>query len=420
MMSKRKLVRSSFMLFWVIVLLAGCSQPAAVIPLATQTATSAPTEAIGEPTAPGWQVTDAGPLEFTAGSTFMQTPGDLQPNTAVRFTVKALKGQQVSMWLITEPPSTDAPLATLSIMDDSGTVLTTEPEAYWSQVLTKDKILTVEIRSLAKEDIQYSYRIEIPAETVDLGYAYLYEPVEISLCQLIQEEAADALKKEVTLESYAPFLDPIAREAGQGCRMTATGSGAEFSDPASVIKALVDTVGLGWTQQPDYSADGPTGAMVGMYRDMGLMLFKVNWKPDMSVVCPADQPLESCDLTPEQKVYTIEIDAAQYNPGFSLDGHWVDSATGFTLDLYQDWKQIYGQHEVVAQNGNKIDSLEASINGWLTGKVVSVQFKSSFTDQPGNAEITYIDVNTIQWKITATPAGEFYLPPEAMLTRSAP
>lgn len=419
-MSSKKFVQLSFTLLWVFVLLEGCSQPAAVIPLATQTATSTPTEATSEPTATAWQVTDAGELKFPAGNTFMQTPGDLQPNTAIRFTVTALKGQQVSMWLTTEPPSTDSPLATLSIMDASGTVVTTEPEAYWSQVLTEDQTYTVEIRSLAKEDIQYSFRIEIPAETVDPASAYLYEPVEISLCQLIQEEAATALNKEVYLESYAPFLDAVAREAGQGCRMTATGTGAEFSDPASVVKNLTDTVGLGWTLQPDYSADGATGSMAGMYRDMGLMLIKANWKPEMGVVCPADQPLDACGLTPEQKIYTVEIDVAQYNPGFSLDGHWVDAATGFTLDLYQDWKQIYGQHEVVAQNGNKIDSLEASINGWLQGKVVKVQFKSSFTDQPGTAEITYIDVNTIQWKITAAPAGEYYLPSEATLTRSAP
>ncbi|MDP3720864.1 MAG: hypothetical protein Q8R09_00265, partial [Anaerolineaceae bacterium] len=87
--------------------------------------------------------------------------------------------------------------------------------------------------------------------------------------------------------------------------------------------------------------------------------------------------------------------------------------------LYQNWKQVYGQHVVVVQDGSKIDSLEASINGWLKGKVATVQFQSSFTDQPGTAEITYIDVNTIQWKIITAPAGEFYLPLEATLSRTA-
>jgi len=152
---------------------------------------------------------------------------------------------------------------------------------------------------------------------------------------------------------------------------------------------------------------------------MGLMLIKASWKPAMGVVCPADQPISACGLSAEQKDYSIEIDVAQYMADFSLDGHWVDEATGFTLDLYQDWKQIYGQHTVVAQNGNKIDSMEASINGMLKGKVANVTFQSSFTDLPGTAEITYVDVETIQWKIISAPPGEYYLPAEATLKRTA-
>lgn len=418
-MTSKRTFQLSFVLLLIFVLLAACSQPAAVIPLATQTATSAPTDEATEAATSEWQVTDAGALQFNPGSTSMQTPGDLQPNTAIRFTVTALQGQQMSMWLTTEPPSVEEPLATLSIMDASGTVLTTEPEAYWSQVLTEDQTYTVEIRSLSKEDIFYSFRIEIPGETVDPAFAYIFEPIDISVCQLLQQEAATALNKDVFLESYAPFLDAVGREAGQGCRLTATGTGADFSDPGSVVNTLISTLGAGWTQAQAYSADGVTGSQAGLYRDMALMLIKVNWKPEMGVVCPADQPLDACGLTPEQKSYTVEIDLAQYTAGFSMDGHWVDAATGFTLDLYQEWKQIYGQHEVVEQNGNKIDSLEASINGWLKGNVTTVQFQSSFTDQPGTAEITYVDVNTIQWKIIAAPAGEYYLPAEATLTRTA-
>ncbi len=416
-MTSKKSSRLCFALLLIFMLLAGCSQPAAVIPIPTQAATEAATEVSTESVEATWQVTDAGPLQFNPGTTFMQTPGDLKPYTAIRFTVSALKGQQVSMWLTTEPAPVESLLATLTIMDGSGTVQTSEPLVYWSQVLTSDQTLTVEIKSLAKEDIMYSYKIEIPAETVDPAAGEVYEPVDISLCMLLQEEMASILNKEIYTEAQAPFLDAVGREAGQGCRLKAAGTGVDFSDPASVVSSLISTIGAGWTQAQNYSADGITGSAAGLYRDMALMLINVNWKPDMGVECPADQPLDACGLTPEQKIYSIEVDLAQYKADFSMDGHWVDANTGFTLDLYQDWKQIYGQHEVVVQSGNKIDSLEASINGWLKGKVATVQFQSSFTDQPGTAEITYIDVNTVQWKITAAPAGEFYLPIEATLTR---
>ncbi|MHB8089426.1 MAG: hypothetical protein ACYDH2_14385 [Anaerolineaceae bacterium] len=418
-MSLMNKFRLYIILFLIFVLLVGCSQPAAVIPIATQNVTDEATETVSESSTPVWQVTDAGPLQFSAGATFMQTPGDLQPYSAIRYTVTALQGQQISMWLTTEPASVESALATLTIMDSAGTILTSEPLTYWSQVLPVDQTYTIEIKSLAKEDILYSYKIEIPAETIDPAFGAVYEPIEISLCQLLQQEMFTAINKDVYFESYAPFLDAVGGEAGQGCRLTATGTGADFSDAGSVVHSLISTVGAGWTQAQNYSADGVTGSAAGLYRDMGLMLIKVNWKPEMGLECPADQPLDACGLTPEQKIYSIEVDVAQNTTGFSMDGHWVDASTGFTLDLYQDWKQIYGQHVFVIQDGSKIDSLEASINGWLKGTVATVQFQSSFTDQPGTAEITYIDVNTIQWKIIAAPAGEYYLPMEARLTRTA-
>jgi hypothetical protein len=134
------------------------------------------------------------------------------------------------------------------------------------------------------------------------------------------------------------------------------------------------------------------------------------------VQCPADQPIGNCNLTPEQKLYIIKINTAQYKATFSLDGHWED-ANSFSLDLYQDGKTIYGHHTVVAQGGNKIDTLDVSINGSLQGQVATVQFQSSFTSDTGTAQITYIDVNTLQWKIIDPPDGEYYLPTEATLIR---
>ncbi len=72
---------------------------------------------------------------------------------------------------------------------------------------------------------------------------------------------------------------------------------------------------------------------------------------------------------------------------------------------------------MVAQGGNKIDALETSLNGTLQGQVAMVEFQSSFTTDIGTAQITYLDANTIQWKIIDPPEGEYYLPMEATLTR---
>jgi hypothetical protein len=246
----------------------------------------------------------------------------------------------------------------------------------------------------------------------------LYEPVSAEVCQMLQESAAEALAVEVSLENPAPFEDFITGEGGQGCRLTASGDGNRFASPQAALETLVNSVGLGWNEQVTYQADGPTGSATALSRDMALMLVSANWEPAEGADCPQDQPISDCDLTPDQQVYTIQIDVAQYTAGFSLDGHWEDAATGFSLDLYQEWKTIYGHHTVVAQGGDKIDSLDVSIDGSLQGQVATVQFQSSYTNDTGLAEITYVDVHTITWKIIDPPDGEYYLPAEATLTRN--
>jgi hypothetical protein len=247
------------------------------------------------------------------------------------------------------------------------------------------------------------------------GAAQMYEPVSESVCAIIQEAAAQTLAVNFSMEASAPFTDYVTGESGRGCHLTAAGNGNNFSTPGDVTAALMQA--LGFTEQPAYQADGATGTASAATRDMALMLIQAHWTPDPNAQCPSDKPITDCNLTPEQKLYTVDIDVAQYNAAFSLDGHWEDAATGFSLDLYQDWKTIFGHHTIVAEGGNKIDTLDVSISGMLQGQVATVQFQSSFTSDTGTAEITYLDANTITWKIIEPPDGEYYLPAEATLTR---
>jgi hypothetical protein len=386
---------------------------AALTAASTQPDLQAPATATPQPPA-----ADAVRIEFQPTTTSWYTNGDLAAGASTRSVLAASKGQQLTVWLSTEPVSDPAnPYATLIVTGADGQMFTTGPTTYWSSVLPVSQDYFIEIRSLAQQDITYQIVIDIPAAVIDPELGAMYEPIPASLCQDLQAVASQALGVEFRSQTPAPFLDIFAGEAGQGCHIGASGNGTQFNNPYEILTTLTNSVGLGWTPQPTYQADGPTGSAIGLTRDMGLMLISAGWKPDMGVQCPADQPISNCNLTPEQKIYTIDIDIAQYRATFSLDGHWEDAATGFSLDLYQDWKNIYGHHTVVAQGGNKIDTLEVSINGNLQGQVATVQFQSSFTTDTGTAAITYVDVNTIQWKIIDPPDGEYYLPAEATLIR---
>ena len=45
-------------------------------------------------------------------------------------------------------------------------------------------------------------------------------------------------------------------------------------------------------------------------RDDALLLIMAHWTPDPAANCPVDQPISACELTPEQRLYTVTIQAA--------------------------------------------------------------------------------------------------------------
>lgn len=366
--------------------------------------------------ASGPAITSEVRVTFPPNSTSWYTQGDLAPGAAIRFTLGAAKGQQMTLWLSTDPASDQALQASLYVTGADGTVFTPDPTLYWSNVLPTSQDYRVEIRSMAQKSINYEIRIAIPAAKIDLANGAMYDIPELAVCQSIQDMANQALGAKFTLQARAPFLDTIGGEAGQGCRVVAGGNGTQFSSPQAIVAKLLAQ--SGFTELPNYRADGPTGSAAGAVRDMALMLITATWQPDMGVQCPADKPIADCNLKPEQKIYTIALDLAYYKASFTLKGHWQDDKTGLTLDLDQVWKNITGHHTAVAQGGAKIDSLDGTtITGTVQGKVATVQFQSSFAQDLGTAQITFVDQSTITWKITTPPTGEYYLPAEATLTR---
>ena len=401
-----------------VLMLSACSPSSGVEPArATDlpVATLSPTQAqpVVEPTnEPDLQPL---PIEFADGGATWYTNGDLEAEAVQVFVLPGLAGQQVTFWLSTS--GSEDLSAALNVVDPSGETVSLSPEPYWSSVLQLSGDYVIEVRSLSQSPIVYQLVAERSTATIDPALGAMYELIPDSLCEDLRGVASEALGADFVAQTRAPFMDVIGGEAGQGCRLTAGGTGTQFNNPADVVALLSNSVGLGWNPVTGYEADGPTGSAVGMARDMGLMLISTNWQPEMGVVCPDDKPISDCGLTPEQQVYLVQVDIAQYNATFSLDGHWVDAATGFTLDLYQDWKNIYGNHTFVTEDGKKIDSLDVSIDGRLSGQVATVRFQSSFTSDTGTAELTYIDVNTMRWKIVDPPDGEYYLPAEAMLSR---
>lgn len=136
-----------------------------------------------------------------------------------------------------------------------------------------------------------------------------YIPLPPEACAILLEDAQTALGKTFTLQLEAPFLDPMTQEGGSGCALSAEGDGRDFASPEAVLLALKAAF-IGWEENPDHRADGPTGAAIGLTRDAGLLLVTAEWEPSPDADCPPDQPISACPLEPEQQVYRIRVQGA--------------------------------------------------------------------------------------------------------------
>jgi len=138
---------------------------------------------------------------------------------------------------------------------------------------------------------------------------YVYEPLPLAECQNLQDIASQTLKFQFALNPQGGFSD-YKGQSGYGCTLTAVGTAADFTDPGTVTADLVKAFS-GWTEDPMGAANGPTGAATTLTRDKSMMHVRANWWPKMGITCPSDQPISACPLTPEQKQYTVVVEAAQ-------------------------------------------------------------------------------------------------------------
>ncbi|RPH58810.1 MAG: hypothetical protein EHM81_09330, partial [Chloroflexi bacterium] len=255
-------------------------------------AVAGPTEAckaaILTPAAPdAWQTIDNGQIQFQPNTTSWYTNGDLAPKTTRRFALYALKGQQMTVNLVAEPASS----AAVAISGADGQVLT-NPNNSWSGILPVSQDYYIDVIAMTDQVVYYTISVEIPAGTVSSAAGEQYSPVSQSVCQTIQELATRALAVNLTMEASVPFADPVSGETGQGCRLAASGNGNNFASPADVVEAVLR--GSGFTEQPSYRADGPTGSATAATRDTALMLIQAEWKPSADAQCPSDQPIANC------------------------------------------------------------------------------------------------------------------------------
>jgi Tol biopolymer transport system component len=116
-------------------------------------------------------------------------------------------------------------------------------------------------------------------------------------------------------QSEEPLTDTVTGATGTGCQSTITGTGVQFESPSAVVDELEGMLlSQGWMADPMLVADGPTGTAQGYRLDDQICWAGAGWEPDDSANCPADQAISACQVTPEQKNYTVTLNCGVETP----------------------------------------------------------------------------------------------------------
>jgi hypothetical protein len=251
-------------------------------------------------------------VNFESGSTNWQINNNLAPRSNASYVLYALQGQQMTVYLNTKPAAASSPLANLYIAADDGTLLSGGPTISWSGLLTANQDYYIGINSLSDQTLEYTLNVYIPATTTTLPTAtpaHQYVPVPLSTCKEIQAKADYVLNVKSGMEYNTFFNDPITNETGSGCTLTSKGTGEKFISPSNVTGQISKAL-TGWEEKSDYRASGPTGEMIALSRDTTILIVKAEWKPAQQSLCASNRSISSCNLTNDQKIYTIQIQAA--------------------------------------------------------------------------------------------------------------
>jgi hypothetical protein len=187
-------------------------------------------------------------------------------------------------------------------------VMSTDEDTFFSLTSSFDQ--DGEIASDLKAETSTIPTPQISGEGGVVRATLSLEPLPAAECKDIAGLVLSATGLDTSL-SDAPFRDYRSGQEGTACLALATGTGSDFGDIYGVVEAINrGMTGLGWGEDPEFRADGPTGTNVGFTRAQGICLLGVSWLPAPGIDC-GGQPISACNLSPQQKHYTLSLSCAQ-------------------------------------------------------------------------------------------------------------
>jgi putative hemolysin len=172
-----------------------------------------------------------------------------------------------------------------------------------------DELGTCTLKDGSLCDVWEYYKGEcVPGSAPPADAGSSLRPLPEEVCNGQAQAMSHVLDDLVPTVTEERLDDPVTGATGTGCQATITGTGEQFESPWAVVGALGAMLAeQGWTADPMFVADGPTGTAAGYRKGDQICLAAAMWQPDESANCPDDQPISACEVTPEQQNYIVTL-----------------------------------------------------------------------------------------------------------------
>jgi hypothetical protein len=131
-------------------------------------------------------------------------------------------------------------------------------------------------------------------------------PIPAAECQKFAAQLKDAVGFAMTA-SEDDFTDLTDGSDGRSCHIAGTASGQTYAGPADLM-AKLDRVFADWREEPARAAAGSGGAEKGVVSGNRIATLQVSWEPGPGVTCSDKEPLSSCKILPQQKLWNAAVD----------------------------------------------------------------------------------------------------------------
>jgi len=134
-------------------------------------------------------------------------------------------------------------------------------------------------------------------------------PIPAAECQTFasQIQAAIGFAAKATEDDFTDLTDG---SEGRSCHISGSTSGQAFAAPTELLAKLAP-VFSGWQDDPARADSGPAEADKGFVSSNRIAAVAVSWEPGPGASCSDKQPLSACNITPQQKLWTVTVDIVE-------------------------------------------------------------------------------------------------------------